>query len=810
MNNEFFGRFTDDSVDKQYIISYSGGMLSNSNISGESLIITETLCNQSQLRFGSCNSSFLELKIINNIMPLKGDCLTVICQLEKQERAFQIGKYKVDSDKPTADRRYRDIIAYDAMYDILHAEVAAWYNSLTFPLTLKAFRDSFLTYMGIGQVDADLPNDAMTVKDTIQPSELSGQTVIEAICEINGCFGHINREGKFQYVFLQEIVQGVYPSNDLYPADNLYPAESSSRQIDSSLYTSCSYEDYVCQRINKLQIRQEEGDIGAIAGTGDNCYIIEDNFLVYGMGAGDLSRVAENLLPVLTKASYRPFSAEAKGNPCIEVGDQVRLRTRYEIVESYVLQRTLKGIQALKDSYTAEGEETCTENVNSVNKSIIQLRGKTNILTRTVEETRLEIKDIEKGLSSQILQTAGQIQTEVLRATAAEGQLSTKITQTAESITSEVTRATAAEGGLSSRITQTAEGITAEIRRATDAENSLSSKITQTAESITSEVQRATAAEGQLSSRITQTAGSITSEVARATAAEGQLSSKITQTAAQVELKVTKGDISSQLSVESGQITIKSNRFVLESTNCSISKNGTLAAKDAEFSGKVTAESGTIGGFTIGKTSIYKSKSSLSSTTGGVYIGTDGIHVGGSSESFKVSSSGDVVIKGNGNIEFSYASSKMQLSYSGIQFGASAFNVKIDKDEVRAYNTYLDAGGLHVRTNASYYTDIVQNKVIFSSASGSDKCGLYSGNKDSPLLEYGGGVIHIPKNISLRGSETSPGSVVLGGYNDRLGFFNSTGTTRKQVYTLASSSSLAQCIAKLNELIGVLDGYGLI
>lgn len=43
---------------------------------------------------------------------------------------FQFGRYKVDSDTPTADRTCRDVVAYDALYDILNADVAAWYNTV--------------------------------------------------------------------------------------------------------------------------------------------------------------------------------------------------------------------------------------------------------------------------------------------------------------------------------------------------------------------------------------------------------------------------------------------------------------------------------------------------------------------------------------------------------------------------------------------------------------------------------------------------------------------------------------------------------
>ena len=270
--------------------------------------------------------------------------------------------------------------------------------------------------------------------------------MITAICEINGCFGHIGRDGKFQWIYMVQGTQGIYPENDLYPANDVFPSEPKGERIgQNGSYKNCKYSDFVTRTITKLQIRASENDIGAISGTdADNCYIIEDNFLVYGKGKDEFQTIADNIMSKIKGIMYRPYQATVQGNPCYEVGDAVRLFTKYELIESYILSRTLKGIQALKDSFTAKGEERYDEKVNSVRKSIIQLKGKTNELERTVEETKSTITDVEKGLQSQITQNAESITAEVKRATDAETQLSSKISINADNITAEVTRATSA------------------------------------------------------------------------------------------------------------------------------------------------------------------------------------------------------------------------------------------------------------------------------------------------------------------------------------------------------------------------------
>lgn len=447
--------FNNDSVHKVWKIKYSGGEIGNDDIQSEELTLEESICTKEELTFGCCNASCIQFRVLNSVISLEGKWIEVSCGIEDGDSEYKIGRYKVSSDKPTADRKYRDITAYDILHEVQNMDVAAWYNSLTFPMTLRQFRDAFCRYAGMEQEETELINDGMTVEKTINPSEISGKDVLTAICEINGRFGHVGRDGKLQYIQLLQMIEGVYPAEDLYPADELYPADPlNAVEIGTSLYTSCQYEDYRCKEIDRLQIREEENDIGAISGTGSNCYIIEDNFLVYGKTAADLQTVADNIYSIIHGIWYQPATVEAKGNPCIEVGTGIRLATTDTEVYTYVLQRTLKGAQALKDTYTAAGEKYRSGELNGLQKSIIQLKGKTNTLTRTVEETRLEMRDIEQNLSTEISITAEGLTAEIKRATEAEGNMSAQISVNAQQILTKVSK-----DNIVSEINQTAESI---------------------------------------------------------------------------------------------------------------------------------------------------------------------------------------------------------------------------------------------------------------------------------------------------------------------------------------------------------------
>lgn len=388
--------FYKDSVEKQVTIKSDDGLIDigNGDFEGETMELTESVCDKDELTFGACSAAQLSFTVSGGFS-LQGKWLNVDIGLKSEDAfasPYRLGRYKVNSDKPTADRTSRKVIAYDALYDILQADVAGWYNTILpeddSRVYLRDFRDSFFNHFGIEQEDITLVNDDMWVEKTDKAGELSGAAVINCICEINGCMGHIDREVKFEYIYLEPI--------------------SAPDDISKSLYTSAAYEDYIVQPIDKLQIRQEEDDIGVIVGDGSNSYIIEDNFLVYGKSSAELTYIANNIFTKIKGLAYRPFTVECIGNPCIPVGAPVRVISTYATIDSYVFTRTLKGVQSLSDTYAAAGNEHRTGKVNSIQKQIIQLKGRSNVLSRTIEETKNTISDIEQGLKNEITATASE------------------------------------------------------------------------------------------------------------------------------------------------------------------------------------------------------------------------------------------------------------------------------------------------------------------------------------------------------------------------------------------------------------------
>jgi len=423
-------------------------VLENANICAESMTLEESLCSEENLRFGACEASCFSIQISSNhsfkdnlldaemelrdVNGLSGKLWTenreflvddagnnIVYANQNDKVIFPIGKYRVESDRPTNDRSYRNLICYDEMYYILNADVASWYDGLTFPLTVKQLRDSFFNYLNVTQENVTLINDTLSVqKGFLVEGTLSGKYIIESICEINGVFGHINRDGKFEYVSL--------PSNET---------------IEYYWYIdgSGSYEQYTTEKITGIVAKSEDQDSGTVVGTSTNQYIIQGNPLVFGLeGTQDLTDALTRLLNKIKDITYRPFKVDTYGNPMLELGSNVILNTRDRVVSSFVMNRTMRGIQSLVDTISAVGEEVQPSPVNDFKNEISKLSGKSHILENTVD-----------GLSSTVSEHTTDI-----------GNLSTELTQTSDKIVLKV--------NTNGRIAQVKLGLDADDQSATD------------------------------------------------------------------------------------------------------------------------------------------------------------------------------------------------------------------------------------------------------------------------------------------------------------------------------------------------------
>ena len=130
-----------------------------------------------------------------------------------------------------------------------------------------------------------------------------------------------------------------------------------------------------------------------------------------------------------------------------------------------------------------------------------------------------------------------------------------------------------------SKIEQTHTEIIIQVAGTYATKDAVSSDLNLLAGEIVAEVERATAAEEQLSSQLKLTEDKITAQVTKVVESNEEMQSSLTIALQDINMKVSKGDVSSQISIETGKVTIGSNRLVIDSDNFKLSGTGEIEAR---------------------------------------------------------------------------------------------------------------------------------------------------------------------------------------------------------------------------------------
>ena len=315
------------------------------------------------------------------------------------------------------------------------------------------------------------------------------------------------------------------------------------------------------------------------------------------------------------------------------------------------------------------------------------------------------------------------------------------LTSTVSVITQEVDNNTGKITTLSSKVStleQTAESIEARVEdnegtisSLTVSLNSLTSRVSTAEGNISTLTQRANSIEAEVEGKVDEAYGSSSSSFGWSLKTTGFYVYSNKSTVVSITssgLKVT-GDITAKSgSLENmtiaGYLYFGGNKSYYISANNNNSNyyiylpgfnvNNTTAT----FSGKLSAPSGTIGGFTITASAIYKTKTSYSDSNSGVYLGTSGIGLGPGK--FYVTSAGKLYAS---DAEISGEITATSGTIGGFTIGASSLSNS-------------NGGSSIVITSGSYKTTFSANSVSASYGSGDSFRGWSLGLNQFTLTGY--------------------------------------------------------------------------
>lgn len=437
-------RIFEDSTQSTLLYQYD-----NSSIKENSFSLVDSICEEESINFIGCLAKALTVTIYDADEPSEFDLagLYLTAQLEVEDDLSTMHKLPlfsgyIDSCKLTNTSGFYKIEAFDDLYKFIDVDMFSWYQTLDDWFTVKQFRDSLFTELGLPQVTCTLVNDDVQISKSYGKFVLPAIDCIKSICQVNGVFGKL------------KTTINALDSTKMDIAFDYVSVKSSTQQtiaVDRNIH-KISLESFSTQRINTVNVygtlsnvQYKYGNPGTATnkeeGEQENSYTIQGGILLKNIDSLDdrylaiLNTLATNLLSQVTQfPPYIPFQSENIGYPNAEPGDAVRFKyinkDGDEIsVTTTILYRKLTNIQAMKDAYRSQGQRYLYNLTSSIAVETLAVTG-------TVTDDDDWIQAVEDGtnetFNDKVAEISQKTSSQVLASTETIIQsLSTAITTTA-------------------------------------------------------------------------------------------------------------------------------------------------------------------------------------------------------------------------------------------------------------------------------------------------------------------------------------------------------------------------------------------
>lgn len=372
-------------------------VIDNSGIVAESMSLRQTISDNATNIFGNVYASQFNVRVFDDGTRLKGATLTATLSVtlenvngylvdsngnriidsngnylmvssgEDVTYSKQLGVFEVESDKLTSDGIFRDLVCYDSLSGVLGADCLEWHTGITYPTTVKNYRNAFFAYLNLEEEEITLPNDSLQIMEYV-PKKISGAEIISSILMVNGCWGYLGMDNEFHYALPHTTPDHVISDNSFiqgsFAFEEFTTSEYSGVIIKNNIITTITETDTETGESTSYEDVREQK---VIAGDDTGSIItMQDNVLLHGKSDAELQLVGTSILNALDGFTYTPASISFPPYMGIELGEVFQVTVPKGTYTFPVLDRTLSGITGLRDVFTAQGVEYSTENTNSM------------------------------------------------------------------------------------------------------------------------------------------------------------------------------------------------------------------------------------------------------------------------------------------------------------------------------------------------------------------------------------------------------------------------------------------------------------
>lgn len=367
--------------------------LVNENLQKGSIVLQESLCDDSYFIYGGCVSNQITFKAYHKQFVSTDESSypsgKIEVYIKRKNTELKIFTGEIASGERDSGMLTRTIIAYDYLYKWRNIDISSWYKSQTTDkgedvlLTQKQFRDLLFSYLGIAQIDTKLKYDEAYVPNTNIPNELNLATVVKDLCLQNNVFGWMNRDGEFEYVKLKKNSKPHYPRPESEPLKyDYFEAQVHIEKFKTfkaqegriwgpsrfwpdpypGVFNDGGYTAQEAYELNVYYIRNSFfiGDQDWL----DKAFEADEyGYYTTANPAFPICYGADGMTDVEPQYRAQGYTIDVGGNPLNMVGSTIQMKNvKYAedgseviwIVNSYIMSRTLKiGATMLMDTYSA-------------------------------------------------------------------------------------------------------------------------------------------------------------------------------------------------------------------------------------------------------------------------------------------------------------------------------------------------------------------------------------------------------------------------------------------------------------------------
>lgn len=382
LTDEVKKQLLNDSLQREIIISFPDDDIPNitgENIVSESLELTQAISDGKEFKLGGCIAGQLTVRVINVDTELNGKRIKVIMKQSYSKGllfpsdtvlpsadlycGYQSGVIEVslfcgtvNSSSRQKNRSVKEIIAYDDLYLASQKYAYNYFTSLAIYSPKISLYDLRVYLCSSFLKDYDYENEftgfndsnELSLKLDLVKSVFNDKTTIadllSAYCELNACFAIMSGEGKIKFIQI---------------------LNSKTEVVDN--YSNLDFEEYTTRSINLIKFKYNKDSYFSYGHTEEEkqSWYISDNIItacctdIAGIVTSFNDNKGNNYI-FYNLYAYRPFKADVYGRWWLECGDKVSIKTGFtdtETVDSFILERTLKGTNGMRVRLTAEGTE---------------------------------------------------------------------------------------------------------------------------------------------------------------------------------------------------------------------------------------------------------------------------------------------------------------------------------------------------------------------------------------------------------------------------------------------------------------------